>query len=187
MEINLISTVRGFFSPQPNRTPADAADSSANSAMLSMTAWPGRRVQHQVHLIEKHQDRATVWCPQYVGVGKSVWIEEGAHAVKCSVKAYVAIGDGYRLKLSVSHESRRSRERQPCNTPGDLEWVDGLTRIRCPVRITNLTPYGAQVMLSRPAPEIRTVRLQFADQTEAGTIRYCVRIGTNYLVGIEFA
>jgi hypothetical protein len=186
MEVNLISAVRGFFSPQPNRVQNGAGKGGANVAMLSMPSWAGRRVQHQVQLIEKQEDQATVWCPKYVDVGEIVWIEEGERAVKCSVKAYVATGGGYRLKLSVSGKTRRSQDRTPCNAPGDLEWVDGLTRVRCPVRITNLTSHGAQVMLSRPAPEIRSVRLQFNGQAEVGTIRYCVQIGASYLAGVEF-
>ena len=186
MDLNLISAVRGFFSPQPNRTRSGAGQGGENVAMLSMPSWAGRRVRHQVQLIDKQDDQATVWCPEYVDVGESVWIEDGERAVKCSVKTYVATDGGYRLKLSVSGKTRRSQERTPCNTPGDLEWVDGLTRVRCPVRITNLTRDGAQVMLSRPAPEIRSVRLQFNGQAEVGTIRYCVQIGASYLAGVEF-
>jgi hypothetical protein len=98
----------------------------------------------------------------------------------------VATGGGYRLQLSVSGKTRRRLERTPCNSPGDLEWVDGLTRVRCPVRVTNLTPNGAQITLSRPAPEIRSVRLQFQGRAEVGTIRYCTQIGASYLAGIEF-
>jgi len=187
MQLNLISAVRGFFSPQTNRAPSGTAKGSASVAVLSMPAWAGRRVRHQVQVIDKQEDQATVWSPEYVDVGESVWIEDGERAVKCNVKSYVATGGGYRLKLSVSSKTRRSQERTPCNTAGDLEWVDGLTRVRCPVRVTNLTQDGAQVMLSRPAPEIRSVRLQFGGQAEVGTIRYCVQIGTSYLAGIEFA
>lgn len=186
MQFNLISTVRGFFSPQPNNASSAPGKGGADVAVLSMPSWAGRRVRHQVQVIDKQEDQTTVWSPEYVDVGESVWIEDSARAVKCSVKGYVATGGGYRLKLSVSSRTRRSQERTPCNTPGDLEWVDGLTRVRCPVRVTNLTEDGAQVMLSRPAPEIRSVRLQFNGRAEVGTIRYCVQIGTSYLAGIEF-
>ena len=186
MQLNLISTVRGFFSPQPNKASSGIGKGAANVAVLSMPSWAGRKLRHQVQVINKQEDQTTVWSPEYVDIGESVWIEDGERAVKCSVKGYVATGGGYRLKLSISGKTRRSQERTPCNTPGDLEWVDGLTRVRCPVRITNLTQDGAQVMLSRPAPEIRSVRLQFNGRTEVGTIRYCVQIGASYLAGIEF-
>ena len=186
MQINLISAVRGLFSSQPRGAKGDADKSPANVAVISMPSWAGRRVRHQVQVIDKQEDQATVWSPEYVDVGENVWMEDSERSVKCNVKAYVATGGGYRLKLSVSGKTRRSAERMPCNIPGDLEWVDGLTRVRCPVRVTNLTQDGAQVMLSRPAPEIRSVRLQFNSRAEIGTIRYCVQIGTSYLVGIEF-
>ncbi len=186
MQINLISAVRGFFAPQSGGAKSEPGKGSANVAVLSMPSWAGRRVRHQVQVIDKQEEQATVWSPEYVDVGESVWIEDGERAVKYNVKGYVATGGGYRLKLAVSGKTRRSQERTPCNTPGDLEWVDGLTRVRCPVRVTNLTQDGAQVMLSRPAPEIRSVRLQFNGQARVGTIRYCVQIGTSYLAGIEF-
>ena len=186
MQLNLISAVRDLFSSQTGGARKESAKGGANVTVLSMPSWAGRRVRHQVQLIDKQDDQATVWSPEYVDVGENVWIEDAERAVKCHVKAYVATGGGYRLSLSVSGKTRRSHERTPCNTPGDLEWVDGLTRVRCPVRVTNLTPDGAQVMLSRPAPEIRSVRLQFNGQTEVGAIRYCVQIGTSYLAGIEF-
>ncbi len=182
MDLNFISAVRGFFSAQRK----DSGKGRAGAAVLSMASWPGRRVRHQVQLIEKQEDQATVWCPAHVDVGESVWMEEGDRAVKCNVKAFVAAGGGYRLRLSVSDKTRRSDERTLCNTPGDLEWMDGLTRIRCPARITNLTLHGAQVTLSRPAPEIRPVRLQFHGRAAAGVIRYCVQIGASYFAGIEF-
>ena len=186
MQLNLISAVRGLFSPRPRGAKSDAGKGAANLAVLSTPSWAGRRVRHQVQVVDKQEDQSTVWCPEYIDVGESVWIEDAERAVKCKVKAYVAAGGGYRLKLAVSGKTRRSQERTPCNVPGDLEWVDGLTRVRCPVRVTNLTLDGAQVMLSRPAPEIRSVRLQFNGQAEVGTIRYCVQIGTSYLAGIEF-
>jgi hypothetical protein len=186
MQIDLISAVRGLFSPQPNKAPGGAGKGSAKVAVLSMPSWAGRAVRHQVQVIDKQEDQASVWSPEYVDVGENVWLEDGERAFKCKVKGYVAASGGYRLNLSVSGKTRRSQERTPCNTPGDLEWVDGLTRVRCPVRVTNLTQDGAQVMLSRPAPEIRSVRLQFQGQAEVGTIRYCVQIGTSYLAGIEF-
>jgi hypothetical protein len=186
MQLNLISAVRGLFSPQPREAPNAAAKDRADVAVLSMPSWAGRSVRHQVQSIHKQEDRATVWSPEYVDVGESVWIEDAERAVRCNVKGYVAANGGYRLQLAVTGKTRRSKERTPCNAPGDLEWVDGLTRVRCPVRVTNLTPDGAQVVLSRPAPEIRSVRLQFHGHAEVGTIRYCVQIGTSYLAGIEF-
>jgi hypothetical protein len=186
MQLNLISALRGLFSLQQRGTKSDAGNRAANLAVLSTPSWAGRRVRHQVQVIDKQEDQATVWSPEYIDVGESVWMEDSERAVSCKVKSYVATGGGYRLKLSVSGKTRRSQERTPCNAPGDLEWVDGLTRVRCPVRVTNLTQDGAQVMLSRPAPQIRAVRLQFDGQTELGTIRYCVQIGTSYLTGIEF-
>lgn len=182
MDINLMNAVRSFFSA-PRK---DAGESRTRAAVLSMTSWPARKVRHEVQLLEKQDDQATVWCPAHVDIGESVWMEEGERAVKCDVKSLVATGGGYRLNLSVSDKTRRCDERTVCNTPGDLEWVDGFTRVRCPVRITNLTLHGVQVMLSRPAPEIRSVRLQFHGQAAAGTIRYCVRIGASYIAGIEF-
>lgn len=185
MGLNLIKAVRGLFSPQPGRRRSDAGK-GAGPAMLSMTSWPGRKVRYQVQLIEKQQDEATVWCSEYVDVGQSVWIEEGEQTVECSVKAYLATGGGYRLKLCFNDKSRRSQERAPCNTPGDLEWMDGLTRVRCPVRITNLTQHGAQVTLARPTPEARSVRLQCNGQAAVGMTRYCVQIGASYLAGVEF-
>lgn len=186
MQLNWISAVRGLFSPQPRGAQSNAAKGRANIAVLSMPSWAGRRVRRQVQLIDKQEDQATVWSPEYVDVGERVWIEDAERAVKCNVKAYVATGGGYRLKLSIGGKTRRSEERTPCNTPGDLEWVDGLTRVRCPVRVTDLTANGAQVMLSRPVPEIRSVRLQIHGRAEVGTTRYCVQIGTSYLAGIEF-
>lgn len=186
MQLNWISTVRGLFSPPQRGAQGGIAKGGANIAVLSMPSWAGRRVRHQVQVIDKQEDQETVWSPEYVDVGEGVWIEDGERAVKCTVKAYVATGGGYRLQLSVSGKTRRAQERTPCNTPGDLEWVDGLTRVRCPVRVTNLTSDGAQIMLSRPAPEIRSVRLQFEGRAEVGTIRYCVQIGASYLAGIEF-
>ena len=186
MQLNLISAVRGLFSATPHGAKSGPGTGPANVAVLSMPSWAGRRVRHQVQIIDKQEDQATVWSPEYVDVGENVWMEDSERAVKCIVKAYVATGGGYRLKLSVSGKTRRSADRTPCNNPGDLEWVDGLTRVRCPVRVTNLTQDGAQVMLSRPAPEIRSVRLQFNGRAEVGTIRYCVQIGTSYLAGIEF-
>lgn len=186
MHINWISSVRELFSPSARAAKAGAVKGNANVAVLSMPSWAGRRVRHQVQVIDKQDDQETVWSPEYVDVGEGVWIEDGERAVKCIVKAYVATGGGYRLKLAVSGKTRRSQERTPCNTPGDLEWVDGVTRVRCPVRVTNLTSDGAQVMLSRPTPEIRSVRLQFEGRAEVGTIRYCVQIGSSYLAGIEF-
>jgi hypothetical protein len=184
MQINLISTVRGLLSTSERRT--ESAPANGKVAVLSMPSWAGRRVRHQVQVLDRQETRTTVWSPEYVDVGEGVWIEDGERAVKCTVQSYVATGGGYRLNLSVSGKTRRSQERTPCNTPGDLEWVDGLTRVRCPVRVTNLTQHGAQVTLSRPAPEIRSVRLQFQGRAEVGTIRYCVQIGSSYLAGIEF-
>jgi hypothetical protein len=186
MQINLISAVRGFFSQQPSAAPAGSLKDASKIAVLSMPSWAGRRVRHQVQIIDKQEDQTTVWSPEYADVGEAVWIEDAERAVKCNVKAYVATGGGYRLKLAVSGKTRRSQERTPCNIPGDLEWVDGLTRVRCPVRVTNLTDDGAQIMLSRPAPEIRSVRLQFNGKVKVGTIRYCVQLGSSHLAGIEF-
>jgi hypothetical protein len=187
MERNLISTVREFFSPHTKPGSATAVGgANAPVAVLSLPSWAGRRARHQVQVIDQQPGRATIWSPEYVDVGESVWMEDGRRAVKCNVREYVATGGGYRLRLDVSGKSRRSTERTPCNIPGDLEWVDGLTRVRCPVRVTNVSQDGAQLTLSRPTPEIRSVRLQFNGRTEVGTIRYCVQIGTSYLAGVEF-
>jgi hypothetical protein len=155
-------------------------------ATLSMPSWAGRRTRHQVHMIDRQAESAIVWSPEYVDVGETVWIEDGERAVKCSVSEYTATGGGYRLGLSITGKSRRLKERVACNHAGDLEWVEGLTRVKCPVRVTNETADGVQLTLSRPAPEIRSVRLQFRGRTEVGTVRYCVQVGASYLVGVEF-
>ena len=186
MQLNIMNSMRGWFAPHSRKTKIDSAKGGGNVAVLSMPSWAGRRMRQQVQILDKQEEQATVWSPEYVDVGESVWIEDSERAIKCRVKTYVATGGGYRLQLSLSGKTRRSQERTPCNIPGDLEWVDGLTRVRCPVRVTNVTSDGAQLMLSRPAPEIRSVRLQFHGQVEVGSIRYCVRIGNSYLAGVEF-
>ncbi|TDI54974.1 MAG: hypothetical protein E2O95_00525 [Acidobacteria bacterium] len=187
MQRNLISMIRGLFAQGESATKTAASDKpNAQVAILSMPSWAGRRVRHQVQVIDRKPDSATVWSPEYVDVKETVWIEDAGRAVRCSVNEYVATGGGYRLHLSITGDSRRFKERIPCNSPGDLEWVEGLTRVRCPVRVTNETTDGVQLTLSRPAPEIRSVRLQYNGTTKTGTIRYCVQIGASYLVGVEF-
>ena len=96
MQLNLISAVRGLFSATPHGAKSGPGTGPANVAVLSMPSWAGRRVRHQVQIIDKQEDQATVWSPEYVDVGENVWMEDSERAVKCIVKAYVATGGGYR-------------------------------------------------------------------------------------------
>lgn len=184
MQTNLLTMVRGLFSPALVKS--GDAKYGIPTAVLCLPSWMGHRTRHLVQVLGRETAALTVWSPEHIDVGETVWLEEGGKSVCCNVQEYVATNGGYRLKLGITGTSRRYKERAICNTPGDIEWVDGLTRVKCPVRVTNLTNDGAQVTLSRPTPEIRSVRLQFNGRAKVGTIRYCVQIGTSYLAGIEF-
>lgn len=187
MQFNLVSKVRDLISPAARgAAKSEPAGNQAPTAVLSQSSWLGRQHRCQVRLLSKEADNVLVWSPEYIDVGDAVWMEDNNRAVECTVGSYVAAAGGYRINLAVTGRSRRSKERTPCNLPGDLEWVDGLTRVRCPVRVTNLTAEGAQITLSRPAPEIRSVRLRFDGRTEMGSVRYCVQVGALYLAGVEF-
>jgi hypothetical protein len=104
--------IRGLFARDDSGAKTAVSDKpNARVAILSIPSWAGRRVRHQLQVIDRKPDSATVWSPEYVDVKETVWIEDAGRAVRCSVDNYVATGGGYRLSLAITGDSRRSKDR----------------------------------------------------------------------------
>ena len=139
-------------------------------------------------VLNRHDERLTVWSPERLEPDDIAWIDGKDNSVQCVVRKYVASAGGYRLTLERQGGDRRADKRMMTDLPADLEWCEGLNRRRqCAVRVTNVSGNGAQVTLAEPTGDLRSVRLRVGGQVHEGVVRYCVQLGASYLAGIQFA
>lgn len=184
---------------RPPRTPADSPDEPPGGASahgdapdversgvsLSVPSWLGHKVVCSAHVIEQDDDRIVLSAPQGFETGQYVWLEREQDRIQCVVAESKTQADSTRLQLKYRPDRRRLLRKRTA-VQGELEWANGLSRVRLPMAVTNLTDRGAQLRLKRPGPEGGEVVVRFDNREREAEVRYCRQAGQDHLVGVEF-
>lgn len=152
---------------------------------LSVPSWLGHKVVCSAHVLEQDDDRIVLSAPQGFETGQYVWLERSEDRIQCVVAESRAEAESTRLQLKYRPDRRRARRNQTA-VQGELEWLNGLSRVRMPIAVINLTERGAQLRLKRPGPEEGEVVVRFDNREREADVRYHKQSGKNHVVGVEF-
>ena len=120
--------------------------------------------------------------------GRTVWVmRPGSTALKGVVRNARLDGDERTIGVRLVFDERRRLDRHPYASDGSLRWSgpSGATE-RLNIEVRNVTESGAQLAGDRAVPVGEFVRLSGAAVECAGSVRYCVRWGDEYLIGVQF-
>ncbi len=158
---------------------------NADTVVISVASWIGRRSVCEANVLGRTEDELTLLSPTPFEKGQFVWLEGALGRSEYVVSECEAESGACRIRLRARQERRRDR-RASVSVPAQLDWLDGLSRRRMSAELTNLSERGAQLRVENAAPERGRVTVRFNDRTRQAEVRYSMRSGDVYVVGVEF-
>jgi hypothetical protein len=82
---------------------------------------------------------------------------------------------------------RRDQTRRDVNVPVELRWHDAAGADQhCAGKMRDVSRSGAQFQMARPIPLGATVELAAGEHQLSARVRFCVRAGSAFLIGVQF-